>query len=377
LSAGVAEPQPYEIEVAEEALVDLRARLRATRWAVQPAGDGWNWGVDHQWLRELCGFWAEEYDWRATETGLNGLSNWTWDGLHFIWERAVHANGPPKPPVLLVHGWPGAPLEFLDLIALLVDAGHDVVVPSLPGYAFSAAPDPPLNIAGMAARLRSLMEGALGYERYFVQGGDWGSAIAARIGFDSPQRVAGIHLNSPSVLPFAASLDDPPLTGPEQEWLATAARWRTRHGYHLLVQGAAPDAFSPGLTDSPAGLAAWLVEKYRNWSDCDGEVERRFSRNEICDFCSIYWLTGTIASSMRLYAAEARERWRLAEGERVEAPAAVADFPAEILHPPREWAERVLGDLRSWTTMPRGGHFAAFEEPELLAEDLLAFIDGI
>jgi pimeloyl-ACP methyl ester carboxylesterase len=179
------------------------------------------------------------------------------------------------------------------------------------------------------------------------------------------------------VLPVPGDLAEPPLSEAEIAYAEAAQRWRLRGGFHLLTQGSAPDALAPGLHDSPAGLAAWLVDKYRRWSDCDGEVERRFTKDELCDFLTIYWATGTIASSMRLYAAEGRDRWRLGAGETIDVPAAVADFPAEIVRPPREWTERVLGDLRRWTEFDRGGHFAAFEEPELFAGDLLAFLGEV
>jgi len=230
-----------------------------------------------------------------------------------------------------------------------------------------------LNVAGVAARLRGLMA-ALGYERYAVQGGDWGAIIGARMAFDDPGAVAALHVNAPGVLPLPGNLADPPLSDSEAAYAQTARRWRVREGFHLLAQGAAPDALAPAFNDSPAGLAAWLVDKYRRWSDCGGKVERRFTKDELCDFLTMYWATGTIGSSMRLYAAEARDRWRLAPGERIEVPAAVADFPAELVRPPRSWSERVLGDLRRWTEFDRGGHFAAFEEPELLGDDLLAFL---
>ncbi len=370
--AGV---EPFEVAVPDQALEQLRERLGRTRWADQPADLGWEYGGDYAYLRELCEYWAGDYDWRQIERALNGLSNWRWEGIHFIWERAPRTEGTEERlPVLLIHGWPGAPIEFLDVIPLLVAAGHDVVVPSLPGFAFSEAPAEPINVDDIAGRFRELMEEALGYERYAVQGGDWGTPIAARMAFDDPDAVAALHVNSPGVLPRPTELSEPPLGEAEQEWVAGAMRWRMREGFHLLVQGAAPDALAPGLHDSPVGLAAWLVDKYRRWSDCDGEVERRFSKDDLCDFLTLYWATGTIGSSMRLYAAEARDPWRLEPGERISVPAAVADFPQELVRPPRAWTERQLGDIRRWSEFDRGGHFAAFEEPELLAEDLIAFL---
>jgi microsomal epoxide hydrolase len=370
------DPQPYEIAVSGQVLDDLRERIAGIRWPPQPPGIGWEHGADFSYLAELCEYWRASYDWRQTERKLNGRSNWRWDGIHLIWERVSLDRGgraAPGLPVLLIHGWPGGPIEFLELIAILIEAGHDVVVPSLPGFGFSDPPEPPLNVAGMSARLRELM-GALGYERYAVQGGDWGSIIGARMAFDAPEAVAGLHLNTPGVLPLPGDVSEPPMSETEIAYAQSARRWRLRGGFHLLAQGSAPDALAPGFHDSPAGLSAWLVDKYRRWSDCEGEVERRFSKDDLCDFLTLYWATETIGSSMRLYAVEARDRWRLAAGERIEVPAAVADFPAELIRPPRAWTERVLGDLRHWTEFDRGGHFAAFEEPELLGADLIEFL---
>ncbi len=371
------EPQPEEIAIADRVLDDLRTRLARTRWPGQPRELGWEMGADLGYLRELCEHWASAYDWRRFERALNGLSNWRWDGIHFIWERATGdprgGADPRRPSVMLIHGWPGAPVEFMEVIPALVAAGHDVVVPSLPGFAFSDPPAVPIGVGGTAARLRQLMA-RLGYERYALQGGDWGSILAARMAFDDPDAVVAIHLNSPGVLPAPAELAEPPISEAEVAYVEAAQRWRGREGFHLLVQGAAPDALAVGLADSPAGLAAWLVDKFRRWSDCDGEIGRRFSHDDLCDLLTIYWATGTIASSMRLYGAEARDRWRLAPGERITVPAAVADYPAELVRPPRAWTERVLADLRRWTEFDRGGHFAALEEPELLAGDLLAFL---
>jgi pimeloyl-ACP methyl ester carboxylesterase len=364
--------EAYEVSIDADILDDLTARIHATRWPRQPDGIGWEHGMDFAYLRELCGHWADEYDWSSTERALNGLANWRTNGLHFIWERAEEGEGLP---VLLIHGWPGAPIEFLELIPKLVGSGHDVVVPSLPGFAFSEAPNSPLNVAGIAARLRELMEN-LGYERYAVQGGDWGSIIGARVAFDAPDAVAALHLNTPGVLPPPVNFDEP-MSEAEQEYASSLQRWVLRGAFHLLAQGAASDALAPAFNDSPAGLAAWLVDKYRRWSDCDGDVERRFSKDDICDLLTIYWATETITSSMRTYAAEARDRWRLEPGERISVPTAVADFPAEITRPPRGWTQRSFEDLRRWTVFDRGGHFAAFEEPDLLAQDLIEFLAEI
>jgi pimeloyl-ACP methyl ester carboxylesterase len=366
----VSELSSFEIALDIDAIDQLHERLDRARWPGQPAGEEWALGTDLAYLRELCEHWRSAYDPGRLESRLNALPNHRWNGIHLIWARAEDGGGLP---VVLIHGWPGGPIEFLELIPLLVEAGHDVVAPSLPGFAFSEIPDEVLNVAAVAARLRALVEDGLGYERYVVQGGDWGGVIAARMAFEAPDRAVALHVNAPSVLPLPPSLDDPPLSEAEGAYLEAAQRWRLRRGFHLLVQSAAPQSLAYGLTDSPVGLAGWLVEKYREWSDCDGDVERRFSKDELCDFLTMYWATGTIASSMRLYLGERRDRWRLAAGERIEVPAAVADFPKEMLRPPREWAERTL-DLRRWTEMPRGGHFAAFEEPELLADDVVGFL---
>jgi pimeloyl-ACP methyl ester carboxylesterase len=365
--------ETYEISVDETALEDMRARLRNTRWPDQPAGEGWELGADIAYLRELCDHWASEYDWRRLEGRLNELPNHRWEGIHFIWQRA----GGGGLPVILVHGWPGGPIEFLELMPMLVAAGHDVVIPSLPGYGWSDDPGVPLNVATLSERLRDLMERGLGYDRYAAQGGDWGAPISARMAFDSPRTVAAVHVNAVSVLPAPGDLANRQPSPAEQRFIETGSRWRRREGYHLFLQSAAPDAVGVGFTDSPAGLAAWLVDKYRRWSDCEGDVERRFSRDELCDFLTMYWTTGTIAPSMRLYLGERRDRWRLGPGERISVPAAAADFPAEIVRAPRDWAERIFSDLRQWTEMPRGGHFAAFEEPRLLADDLSAFLASL
>jgi pimeloyl-ACP methyl ester carboxylesterase len=365
-------PERFEIEIGDEAFADLRERLGRTRWPSQPP-ERWELGVDLGYARELCEHWAAGYDPDRLPRLLNRFQNFKREGLHYIHEPGERDGL----PLLLLHGWPGGPIEYLDVIPRLRDAGHEVAVPSMPGYAWSDDPGSPLNIAAVAGRFRELAEGGLGWRRYGVVGGDWGAPVAARIAFDSPERVAALHVFTPGTLPPAANLADPPLSQPEQSFIERGMRWRRREGHHVLLQSTAPDVVSAGLNDSPAGLAAYLLEKYRRWSDCDGDVERRFSKDEVCDYLTMYWATGTVASSMRLYWGERANRWRPQEGETIDVPAGVAVFPAEIINPPREWSARLLTDLRRWTEMPRGGHFAAHEEPQLLAEDVLALVREI
>jgi len=359
----------FEPAVGDDVVADLRTRLARTRWPSRSESQGWQTGVDLAYLRELCTHWAEAYDFGRLERSLGPWENRRWNGVHFV--RARGEGEGARLPILIVHGWPGGVIEFTRLIPRLTAAGHDVIAPSLPGFGWSDELDPPPNAARVATQFAELMA-ELGYERYALQGGDWGSPITFSLAHQQPERVAALHLNALSVLPAPSDMSD--LSEAEQEFIQRGMKWRTTQGHHVLLHGAAPDSVSTAFSDSPAGLAGWLVEKYRNWSDCDGDVERRFTKDELCDFLTLYWATGTIASSMRLYWGEARERSRLPAGEKVSVPAGCADFPAEIVRAPRDWAERQLADLRRWTEMPRGGHFAAFEEPELLAEDVLALL---
>jgi pimeloyl-ACP methyl ester carboxylesterase len=354
-----------------EVIEDLRSRLSSMRPLPPDQGLGWEGGLELAYLASLCEHWGNSYDFSRVPEALRAHPNHHEDGLHFLWAKS----GGDGLPILLVHGWPGGVIEFLELIPLLTAAGHDCVVPSLPGYGFSDVPESPQNVTTIADRFASLMQ-ALGYERWALQGGDWGAPICGCIAARYPERSVALHLNA-LLLPAPANLDDPPLTDAERDFLNQAMHWRAGEGYHLLVHSLAPDSLAAGLHDSPVALAAWLVEKYRRWSDCDGDVERRFSKDDLCDFLTLYWATGTAASALRLYWAERRERWRMDEGQRISVAAAVANFPGEIVRPPREWAERVLPDLRRFTEMPRGGHFAAFEEPELLAGDVTAFLTDL
>lgn len=383
------------VEAFDPKLDDLRkeklfSRLGSTDWPRQPRG-GWELGTDFDEARRVCDHWLSAsrpltrrgYDLDRLRR-LNELGSSRWDGIHFL--RFGSRGGIP---VVLLHGWPSGPIEYEAAGGLLAAAGREVIVPSLPGFAWSDAPAEPLNVAGISARLRELLDDGLGLERYALAGGDWGGIIAARMAFDAPQRVQGLYVSTPGVLPTPVDLAEPPMSEDELAYAERTQRWLRREGHHMLIQSVAPDAISPALSDSPAGLVAYLIEKYRRWSDCGGELERRFPLDSICDFLTMFWANDSIATSMRLYWAERRDRWRLAPGERIGAPAAISVFPGRsqgevpgegtlaTLNPPREWSERVLSDLRRWTSMPSGGHFGAFEEPEAYAADLLAFLDGL
>jgi pimeloyl-ACP methyl ester carboxylesterase len=377
----VSDVEQFRLSVPAAVVSELRARLAAARWPEQPAEQGWGLGTDIGTARLVCSHWADSYEFGRLER-LNELGSFRWDGIHFL--RC--GSGAGAEPLVLLHGWPSGPIEYEAAARLLSEAGRDVIVPSLPGFAWSDPPPSPLNVAGISERLRALLGDGLGIERYAVAGGDWGGIIAARMAFDAPDRIRSLYVSTPGGLPTPADLRDPPMSEDEVAYAERAQRWLRREGHHILIQSLAPDAISPGLTDSPAGLAAYLLEKYRRWSDSGGELERRFPLDALCDFLTMFWVNSAIAPSMRLYWAERRERWRLAPGERIGVPAGIAVFPGRsrgatpeantlaTLNPPREWSERVLSDLRRWNTMPSGGHFGAFEEPDLYARDLREFL---
>jgi microsomal epoxide hydrolase len=374
-------PRPFTISVPADVLGDLGARLGRVRWPDTVPGGGWSYGTDLAYLRDLVAYWRDVYDWRRHEADLNRLRQFTVPlagiELHFVHEPGV---GPAPLPLLLSHGWPGSIVEFQRLIPLLTDParfGADpadaftVVAPSLPGYAFSFHPDQPrFGVVEIAEAFATLMTDVLGYDRFAAQGGDWGGFITSYLGATHPDRLAGIHVNLLAVRRDASPTAS--ATPEEKTYFAELEHWQREETGYLWIQGTRPQTLAYGLTDSPAGLAAWIVEKFRSWSDCGGDVERRFSKDELLTHLTIYWATGTIHSANRLYFERDREPRFLGPGERVEVPCAVTIFPADIDRPPREWAERSY-NLARFTVMPRGGHFAEAEEPELVAESLRAF----
>ncbi len=374
------EPRPYLIQLGDDVLADLRERLARTRWPDEPPDAGWQYGADLAYVRRLAAYWRRGYDWRASEATLNAFRQYTVPlagiDLHFLHQPGV---GPDPLPLLLSHGWPGSVWEFYKLIPLLTDParhGGDaadaftVVAPSLPGYGFSFRPGQPrFGVAEIARTFATLMTDVLGYARFGAQGGDWGAFIAARLGADVPQRLHGIHLN---LLPIRREPDRLAGGSEEERRFAEELReWLREETGYQAIQGTRPQTLAFGLTDSSAGLLAWLVEKFRAWSDCDGDPERAFTRDEILANATIYWATGAIGSSFWPYYDRLHAGWPLPEG-RITVPTGYAAFPREILRPPRTVAERAF-NIRHWTPMAAGGHFAALEQPEALAGDIRAF----
>ena len=378
-------PRPFTIHVPDSVLADLRERLARVRWPDEAPGSGWSHGSSLAYMKELIAYWRERYDWRAHEARLNRWKQFTVAlggiDLHFIHEPGV---GPDPLPLVLSHGWPGSIVEFERLIPMLTDParfGGDpadaftVVAPSLPGYAFSfTAGQPRLGVVEIADLFAALMTDVLGYRRFAAQGGDWGAFITSCLGAAYPDRLAGIHVN---LLAVRRDLTPPATpTEDEQRYLDQLGHWLREETGYMQIQGTKPQTLAYGLTDSPVGLAAWIVEKFRTWSDCGGDVERRFSKDVLLTNVMLYWVTGAIGSSFWPYYARAHSRWPISEQRPVKVPTAYALFPREILHPPRAWAERVY-DIRRWTVMPAGGHFAALEEPEQLAADVRAFFRNL
>ncbi len=374
-------PTTFRVDVPDSVLADLRERLARTRSPDQAPGAPWAYGADLGYVKDLCEYWRERYDWRKHEAALNGFRQFTARvagiDLHFIHEEG---RGPKPLPLLLSHGWPGSIWEFHKIIPMLTDParfGGDpadaftVVAPSLPGYGFSFAPGQPrFGITEIADAFAALMTDVLSYRRFAAQGRDWGGFITSRLGVAYPERLAGIHLNLLSLRRDLPRPKDP--TPEERAYLEDLGAWlRDETGYQW-IQGTKPQTLAYGLSDSPAGLAAWIVEKFRSWSDCDGDVERRFTKDVLLTNITLYWVTGAINSSFWPYYARYHAPWPIADGQRVEVPTAYAAFPKEIVRPPRSWAERVY-NIRRWTVMPSGGHFAALEEPQALVDDLRAF----
>ena len=355
--------EAFTISVSSEVLDDLRSRLARTRFTTGSAS-GWEAGADPAYLRSLVEYWAEDFDWPAAEARLNAYPQFLDRGQHFVHVRRDAS----RPPVLLAHGWPSS---FLEMLPLLDRLDVDVVVPSLPGFLYSELPDRPLTRAAIAETFHTLMTETLGYERYFAFGGDIGGAASGWLATMYPEEVAGLHVIHG---PFPADFEASPMTPEEQAFLdADEERDETDAGYSWIMS-TRPDTIAAALADSPAGLAAWIIDKYRAWSDCGGDLESRFDRDTVCTILTLYWVTESIGTSFRQYLDWPQNSKR----PTITVPVAVtltSEPPFELF--PRSIAERAASDLRQYSTPGRGGHFLAFEEPQLIADELGAFMRSV
>ncbi|MEO8747677.1 MAG: epoxide hydrolase family protein [Rhodanobacter sp.] len=375
--------QPFNMHVDERLLVDLKRRLDSIRWPHALDAEAWTDGASLALTQRLVKYWQSQFDWRAREAVLNRLPQFraqidgTW--VHFVHQPGV---GSKPLPLIMTHGWPGSFAEMEQIIPLLADPGSHggdpgdafhVIVPSLPGYGFSQAPDRQGCSSAQVAGLWFKLMNGLGYARFGAQGGDIGAGVSTWLAHGHPESVVGFHLNyisggyRPPLGPGLA-----PITDAEQSFLDRAAAWADAEGAYEHMHRTKPQTLAYALTDSPVGLAAWMVEKFRAWSDCDGDVESVFSFETLLTDISLYWFSGNIDASLRMYKENYLHPMHFQPGERVLPPLGVAVFPRELPMPPRSWVER-CHDVRRWTTMPKGGHFAALEQPHLLAEDIRAF----
>jgi microsomal epoxide hydrolase len=371
---------PFELCVPDAALADLRERLARTRWPDEPPLAPWATGASVDYLERLVEYWRTGFDWRAQEAKLNGFRQFTLPlagiGLHFVHEPG---RGPDPMPLVLSHGWPGSIVEFTELIPMLTDParfGGDprdaftVVAPSLPGYTLSFRPGQPrFGVEEIADAFLELMT-VLGYDRFGAQGGDWGAFVTARLACDAPGRLVGIHLNLLPVRRDPKMIANP--TAEERRYLGELDQFLKEETGYQWIQGTKPQTLAFALTDSPAGLAAWIVEKFHRWTDNDGDPASAVARDAMLANVTLYWVTGAIGSSFWPYHARMHRPWPIPEGQ-IGVPTGYAEFPREILLPPRSLAARVFSDIRRWTRMERGGHFAALEQPAALAREIREF----
>ena len=370
--------EEFSVAIPESALIDLRSRLHNTRWPGPPHIDDWSDGTSYPYLRELVEYWESQFDWREQERRFNAFPQFraTLSGvnIHFIHMRS---NRPNAIPLLLCHGWPGGINEFEKLARILMDSksepAFDLVIPSMPGFGFSEA-HLGAGVHFIADLWGELMQ-LLGYDRFAVQGGDWGGWVGTALGRRLPDRVRAVHLNYvparylPQPSPESA-------TPEEREYLQRRQKWSDEEGAYTLIQGTKPQSLGFSMSDSPAGLAAWIIEKFHGWSGSGGRIESVFTKDELLTNVSLYWFTNSIYSSMRIYK-DARPDTASAKWDtKSPVPFAIAHFPAEIPFPPRSHIAKYL-NLRRWTEMPAGGHFAAMEQPQALADDIRAFFKDV
>lgn len=366
--------QPFRIDVPERDLEDLWHRLDATRWIRGMDGAGWSMGTDQTYLRALVHHWRHDFDWRAQEARLNSVPQFLAEGAG-LRIQVLRASGrnPDSFPLLLLHGWPGSIVQMIDLIPKLTYPDNpgapsfDVVAASLPGFGYSdPLTDPRMNETTIAAALHEVMTRELGYRRFLVRGCDFGQGVLDSLVADFPESVLAAHISGTSATDAATPPDATPAV---RQYLDDVRTWRKSESGYAAQQSTRPDTLSPGLNDSPVGLASWIVEKFRRWSDCDGDVERRFSKDELLTNISLYWFSASIASSVRMYAAPAPDL----DLRTSTVPFGFLMSSKDMVPTPRDWMARSYR-IDRWTDIDRGGHFLDWEEPELVATDLRAFV---
>lgn len=375
--------EKFYIQVPDEVLDDLKYRLEHVRWPDQLENSDWERGTDINYLKSLISYWRDQFDWRAQEKELNRFSQFRCnvDGIdiHFIHEKG---KGPNPTPIILTHGWPDSFIRYQKIIPLLTDPASyggdpkesfDVIVPSLPGFGFSSScKHSGMNNYRVSELWAKLMKEKLGYDKFAAAGGDVGSGVTRYLALNHPELLIGIHLTDIGIIrDLIASQDNSELSEKELNYKKNAAQWISNEGGYMSIQSTKPQTLAYSLSNSPVGLAAWIIEKFRGWSDCNGNLEQKFSKDELLTNIMIYWITNSIGSSARIYYENTHS---LPPMGRIDVPTGMALFPADVILPPKEWAMRNLNITR-WTTMPRGGHFTAMEEPELLAEEIRAFFN--
>lgn len=379
-AAKITAAKPFKIAIPDETLDDLKQRLENTRWPEEVENAGWDLGMPLSYLKEICTYWKDEYNWREREELLNRFEQFKMeiDGLniHFIHVRSNNENALP---IIITHGWPGSIVEFQKIIDPLVNPeahggssqdAFDVICPSLPGYGFS---DIPLQLGWNTEKIGHAwgkLAANLGYDKYLAQGGDWGSMVTTRIGQFDPEHCIGIHLNMPIAGPDPETMDS--LTPQEQAALESLGHYDRWDSGYSKQQSSRPQTLAYGLTDSPAGQAAWIIEKFWAWTDCDGHPENVLTRDELLDNVMLYWCTATAGSSARLYYESFHQEAESIAIE-VKVPTGCCIYPKEIIRSSQRWAEKRYTNIIQWTEQEKGGHFAAFEQPELYIEDVRKF----
>ena len=374
-------PIPFKLHVGDEQLTDLKQRLSRVRWPDEVSGEPWKVGADLAYMKTLTDYWRDKYDWRKHEAQINTFDHYkvkvAGADIHYI---RAEGKGPNPMPLLLSHGWPGSVHEFHKIIPMLTDPARfggnaadafTVIAPSLPGYTFSYTPGARFSVQQIADLFAELMTGVLGFKRFAAQGGDWGGFVTSRLAYSYPDRLAGIHINLLSLRRDTPLPEKP--TDDEKRYFEERAHWMKEEVGYTWIQGTKPQTLAYALTDSPVGLASWIVEKFHTWSDHKGDLDGYIGKDAMLTNIMLYWVTGAIGSSFWPYYARMHGPWPIPDGATIKVPMGYAEFPKEILRPPRSLAENMYSDIRRWSKMPKGGHFAALEQPELLAHEVREF----